>query len=242
MTNRNQSADRVNTCAYRSIGTCRTTRRMHYAYYVYANLYTLNALRVSKGLNTIAFRPHAGEAGDIDHLCATFMLAKNIVRFEPSQMPCLQYLYFLTQIPLDMSPLSNNSLFIDYHKNPFPTFFARGLRVSLSTDDPLMIHMTKEPLVEEYSVAAQVWKLSAADLCEIAKTSVLNSGFPIASKIHWVSDQYWLGDTRGNDIQKTMSRTSARTFEPTSSNARKALVRRGVVQARQKGREIKIRG
>jgi adenosine deaminase len=28
--------------------------------------------------------------------------------------------------------------------------------VSLSTDDPLQIHLTREPLVEEYSVAAQV--------------------------------------------------------------------------------------
>jgi hypothetical protein len=55
-----------------------------------------------------------------------------------------------------MSPLSNNSLFLDYHRNPFPAFFARGLSVSLSTDDPLQIHLTKEPLVEEYSVAAQV--------------------------------------------------------------------------------------
>ena len=61
-----------------------------------------------------------------------------------------------------MSPLSNNSLFLDYHRNPFPTFFARGMNVSLSTDDPLMIHLTKEPLVEEYSVAAQVTLLSTA--------------------------------------------------------------------------------
>jgi AMP deaminase len=215
----------------------------YYAYYVYANLYTLNALRVSKGLNTIAFRPHAGEAGDIDHLCATFMLAKNIAHgLNLRKSPCMQYLYFLTQIPLDMSPLSNNSLFIDYHKNPFPTFFARGLRVSLSTDDPLMIHMTKEPLVEEYSVAAQVWKLSAADLCEIAKTSVLNSGFPIASKMHWVSDQYWLSGTRGNDIQKTNVPDLRAHFRADVLECEKTLVRRGVVQARQKGREVKIRG
>lgn len=55
-----------------------------------------------------------------------------------------------------MSPLSNNSLFLDYHRNPFQTFFARGLNVSLSTDDPLQIHLTKEPLVEEYSIAASV--------------------------------------------------------------------------------------
>lgn len=55
-----------------------------------------------------------------------------------------------------MSPLSNNSLFLDYHRNPFLMFFQRGLNVSLSTDDPLQIHFTKEPLVEEYSVAAKV--------------------------------------------------------------------------------------
>jgi hypothetical protein len=42
----------------------------------------------------------------------------------------------------------------------------------------LQIHLTKEPLVEEYSVAAQVWKLSATDLCEVARNSVLHSGFP----------------------------------------------------------------
>ncbi len=52
-----------------------------------------------------------------------------------------------------MSPLSNNLLFVEYEKNPFPKFFQRGLNVTLSTDDPLMIHVTKEPLVEEYSVA-----------------------------------------------------------------------------------------
>ena len=215
----------------------------YYAYYVYANLYTLNALRVAKGLNTIAFRPHAGEAGDVDHLCATFMLAKNIAHgLNLRKSPCLQYLYYLAQIPMDMSPLSNNSLFIDYHKNPFPTFFARGLAVTLSTDDPLQTHMTKEPLVEEYSVAAQVWKLSAADLCEIAKTSVLNSGFPRASKAHWVSNQYWLLGPRGNDIQKTNVPNLRVHFREDVLETERALVRRGVVQARSRGRELRVRG
>ena len=32
--------------------------------------------------------------------------------------------------------------------------------------------------MEEYSVAAQVWKLTATDLCEIARNSVIHSGFP----------------------------------------------------------------
>lgn len=31
--------------------------------------------------------------------------------------------------------------------------------------------------MEEYSIAAQVWKLSSCDMCEIARNSVLQSGF-----------------------------------------------------------------
>uniref|UniRef100_A0A452YWZ6 AMP deaminase n=2 Tax=Aegilops tauschii subsp. strangulata TaxID=200361 RepID=A0A452YWZ6_AEGTS len=133
----------------------------YYAYYCYANLYTLNKLRESKGMNTIKFRPHAGEAGDVDHLAATFLLCHSISHgINLRKSPVLQYLYYLGQIGLAMSPLSNNSLFLDYHRNPFPMFFQRGLNVSLSTDDPLQIHLTKEPLVEEYSIAASVPPLS----------------------------------------------------------------------------------
>ena len=31
--------------------------------------------------------------------------------------------------------------------------------------------------MEEYSIAAQVWKLSQTDMCELARNSVLMSGF-----------------------------------------------------------------
>jgi AMP deaminase len=55
-----------------------------------------------------------------------------------------------------MSPLSNNALFLTYERNPFLSYFQKGLNVSISTDDPLQFHFTKEPLIEEYSVAAQV--------------------------------------------------------------------------------------
>ena len=129
----------------------------YYAYYIYANLYVLNKFRELRGLNTFTFRPHAGEAGDIDHLVSAMMLCDNISHgINLRKSPCLQYMYYLAQIGLCMSPLSNNSLFLDYHRNPFPVFFARGLNVCLSSDDPLQIHLTKEPLVEEYSIAAQV--------------------------------------------------------------------------------------
>ena len=38
-------------------------------------------------------------------------------------------------------------------------------------------YMCQEPLMEEYSIAAQVWKLSSVDMCELARNSVLMSGF-----------------------------------------------------------------
>jgi len=213
----------------------------YYAYYVYANLYTLNKLRESKGLNTISFRPHAGEAGDIDHLAAAFLLTKNIAHgINLRKSPVLQYLYYLEQIGLNMSPLSNNSLFLDYHRNPFPVYFARGLRVTLSTDDPLQIHMTKEPLVEEYSVAASVWKLSAADLCEIARNSVLNSDFPHEDKQHWVSDTYWLPGPSGNDMKKTNVPNIRVQFRNDVLAAERALVAAGVAQATAKGRALHV--
>ena len=77
-------------------------------------------------------------------------------------MPALQYLFYLKQIGIAMSPLSNNALFLSYERNPLPSFFRTGLNVSLSTDDPLQFHFTKEPLLEEYSVAAQIYKVSNA--------------------------------------------------------------------------------
>ncbi|KAK7317507.1 hypothetical protein RJT34_01805 [Clitoria ternatea] len=176
----------------------------YYLYYCYANLYTLNKLRESKGMTTIKLRPHCGEAGDSDHLAAAFLLCHNISHgINLRKTPVLQYLYYLAQVGLAMSPLSNNSLFLDYHRNPLPMFFQRGLNVSLSTDDPLQIHLTKEPLLEEYSVAAKVWKLSACDLCEIARNSVYQSGFSHQAKLHWLGEKYFLRGSEGNDIHKT---------------------------------------
>ncbi|KOM58090.1 hypothetical protein LR48_Vigan11g112400 [Vigna angularis] len=70
----------------------------YYVYYCYANLYTLNKLRESKGMTTIKFRPHSGEAGDIDHLAATFLTAHNIAHgINLKKSPVLQYLYYLAQ-------------------------------------------------------------------------------------------------------------------------------------------------
>uniref|UniRef100_A0A1I8F8U7 Phosphoinositide phospholipase C n=1 Tax=Macrostomum lignano TaxID=282301 RepID=A0A1I8F8U7_9PLAT len=62
--------------------------------------------------------------------------------FTPSRpQPVLQYLYYLAQVPMAMSPLSNNSLFLPYSAVPCQTFHAKALCVTLSTDDPLMFHI-----------------------------------------------------------------------------------------------------
>lgn len=82
-------------------------------------------------------------------------------------------------------------------------FFERGLNMALSTDDPLQFHLTKEPLIEEYSVAGQVWKLNSVDLCEIAKNSVNMSGFKHDLKQYWLGPRYKREGVEGNDVRRT---------------------------------------
>ena len=95
-----------------------------------------------------------------------------------------------SQVGIAMSPMSNNTLFLRLAKNPFPVYFNRGLNVSLSTDDPLQFHHTHEPLLEEYNMAAQYYRLSPLDMCEIARNSVLQSGFEHAVKAYWLGRGY----------------------------------------------------
>lgn len=51
----------------------------------------------------------------------------NLFNISLQQLPhSLQYLYYLSQVGIAMSPLSNNKLFLDFHKNPFPKYFSQG--------------------------------------------------------------------------------------------------------------------
>ncbi|XP_014843836.1 PREDICTED: AMP deaminase 2-like isoform X1 [Poecilia mexicana] len=176
----------------------------YYLYYMYANMTVLNHLRRQCGFHTLVLRPHCGEAGPIHHLVSGFMLSENISHgLLLRKAPVLQYLYYLAQIGIAMSPLSNNSLFLSYHRNPLPEYLSRGLMVSLSTDDPLQFHFTKEPLMEEYSIAAQVWKLSSCDMCELARNSVLMSGFSHKMKSYWLGPDYIAEGQESNDIRRT---------------------------------------
>lgn len=176
----------------------------YYLYYLYSNVASLNQWRAKRGFNTLVLKPHCGEAGDPEHLVSAYLLAQGISHgILLRKVPFVQYLYYLDQVGIAMSPLSNNALFLTYDKNPFPRYFRRGLNVSLSTDDPLQFSYTREPLIEEYSVAAQIYKLSNVDMCELARNSVLQSGWEAQIKEHWIGEDFEKKGVEGNDVAKT---------------------------------------
>jgi AMP deaminase len=60
-------------------------------------------------LNTFSFKPHCGESGNLDHLASCFMTADAICHgIQLDKNPVLKYLYYLKQIGLAVSPLSNS--------------------------------------------------------------------------------------------------------------------------------------
>jgi AMP deaminase len=130
------------------------------------------------------------------HLAATYMLCESINHGILLDMQVsLQYLYYLDQIGLSISPLSNNFLFRKIAENPFSKFFRRGMNVTISTDDPLLFHMSDDALLEEYSVARATFDLSMTDMMEVARNSVLQSGFEEDFKKKWLGDDYEKGLT-----------------------------------------------
>lgn len=176
----------------------------YWIYHLFANMTSLNTFRRQRAFNTFLLRPHCGEAGDSEHLAVALLCSHSISHgLLLRKVPLLQYLFYLEQIGIAMSPLSNNALFLAYERNPFHQYFKRGLNVSLSTDDPLQFAFTKEPLIEEYAVAAQIYKLSPVDMCELAKNSVKQSGYEHSIKQQWLGDNFSLPGREGNRMAKT---------------------------------------
>jgi len=207
----------------------------YYMFYMHANIRAINALRRAKGLNVFTLRPHCGESGSLDHLAAAFLTSHSInhgVNLKNSTS--LQYLYYLAQVGLSVSPLSNHNLFMRYKDSPFPKFFARGLNVTLSTDDPLQFHFTQTPLLEEYTVAAKRFQLSNIDLSEIARNSVIQSGFEHAIKSKWIGDTYHLSWTQGNQLNYTNIPNIRMQFRKVVFNAEIGLIDQCVKNASKK--------
>ena len=57
--------------------------------------------------------------------------------------------------------------------------------------------------MEEYSIATQVWKMTPVDMCELARNSVLISGFPTWVKKHWLGNSFRKEGIAGNDVKRT---------------------------------------
>jgi AMP deaminase len=178
----------------------------YYVYYLWANITALNVFRRQRGLNVFSFRPQSGESGSLDHLIGSFLAADGISHgVQLIHSPTLQYLFYITQFPVAMSPLSNTTV-IPYLDHPFAHFFSRGLNVSLATDKPLFNHFTSEPLIEEYSLASKIWKLQNGDLSELARNSVRMSDFSSQWKKKALGPLCSLHSCLGNDYK--LSRVS----------------------------------
>lgn len=185
----------------------------YYLYYIFINLTSLNHFRKGRRLPTLTLRSFAASQSDqvglgliTESLATSFLLSKDIINGEQLRNhPVLQYLYFLKQIGITMSPLCWNKTTqlkndddrhpkmnsnVAYESNPAIDFFKVGMRVALSTNKPLFASFTRESLIEEYSVAASIYKLGNVDLCELCRNSVLISGFNSHLKRHWIGIQY----------------------------------------------------
>ncbi|GAB7342631.1 hypothetical protein MBLNU457_g0796t1 [Dothideomycetes sp. NU457] len=197
----------------------------YWIYYLFANMASLNVWRKQRAFNTFVLRPHCGEAGDSEHLAAAALCCHSISHgLLLRKVPFLQYIFYLEQIGIAMSPLSNNALFLAYERNPFLQYFRRGLNVSLSTDDPLQFAFTKEPLIEEYAVAAQIYKLNPIDMCELARHSVLQCGFEAAMKQRWLGNNFHLPGTAGNDMARSNVPTTRLSYRHETLNSELAMI------------------
>lgn len=79
-----------------------------------------------------------------------------------------------TQIPRNRTA-NNNTLYDTYDYVLYDTVIHLSAR-HLFAADGVLISELEEPLMEEYAIAAQLWKLSTCDVCEIARNSVVQSG------------------------------------------------------------------
>jgi AMP deaminase len=131
------------------------------------------------GLNTFDHRPHNGETGDPTHLISGFLFAQSIQHgIQLRLSPVLQYLYYLAQIGLAMGPTSNHYLWLDYHQQPFFDFYKMGMLLSINSDNPAQFGNSDYTLWGEYVSVLNQWRMSNADMCELARNSVIISDFP----------------------------------------------------------------
>jgi len=195
-------SNKSNICSPDEWNTTANPPFSYYVYYLFSNISSLNALRHTKSLKPFLFRP---SVSSIENALLGFLLADCVydgVCISHSNV--LQYVYFLSRVGIVLNPLlSNLTALVHYTKHPINTFFRRGLNCSISTGKTLQLHITDDPLSEEYAIAAQMWKFTTTDLCEFARTSILISGFDSEIKKKYSGQNYDKAFVDGNDVLLT---------------------------------------
>ena len=74
----------------------------------------------------------------------------------------------------------------------------------------MLFHLSDEPLLEEYAAARTLFDLSMLDMCELARNSVLQSGFGDAQKRVWLGEGYARGDDGCDPTRCNVTKTRAR--------------------------------
>ena len=132
-------------------------------------------------------------------MVAAYLLADSITHgVQLKDSPVLQYSFYLNQIGICMAVLAENALYCKIGDSPFHDYFKQGLIVALSTDNPRAIHLTAEPLLEEYAICVQTFRLRATDQAELARNSILISGFSDAKKAEWLGTRFFDVTPKGN--------------------------------------------
>ncbi|KAI6044765.1 hypothetical protein EDC04DRAFT_2639481 [Pisolithus marmoratus] len=93
--------------------------------------------------------------------------------------------------------------FLTYGRNSLPEFFQVGLNVCLSTDDPLQFHFIKEPLLEEYSVAAHISCRYTFENPRKDSDSKIDLQTPHSFGFEMEIQRHWLGQECATNVPNT---------------------------------------
>ncbi|CAI4043682.1 metallo-dependent hydrolase superfamily protein SKDI_10G1430 [Saccharomyces kudriavzevii IFO 1802] len=145
-----------------------TASMIQYLFYLFQIPILAAPLSSVSLLNSQKFSPVNSKSMLLDHDYHDYLKDRAITKINPSR---------------DITVGEQRS----YETNPFMKMFKMGLKISLSSRSILYnSSYTLEPLIEEYSVAASIYLLNPTDLCELARTSVLSSGYEGWYKAHWI--------------------------------------------------------
>ena len=127
---------------------------------------------------------HAGEEGEPDYIWQA-LHKLNVKRIDHG-VTCLQddalVAYLVEQqIPLTVCPLSNIKLCVypDMATHPLKTMLARGLMVTVNSDDPAYFGGYMN---ENYQAVAKALALSKAELVQMARNSIQAAFLPVARR------------------------------------------------------------